>query len=159
MVPKIGLAFKDGFPIGPIVLHSVGKSRSGLEIYLKEDVAKDFLRMVADAKFQANLILRPVSGFRDMALQTALYAKAVSAGAARFALLQQPNLNPYPPTAKPGFSNHQAGEAIDYDSGMTLDEFRAGKKTAIFNWVEANAAKYGFKRLPSESWHLSRDGR
>lgn len=56
-----------------------------------------------------------------------------------------------PPTAKPGTSNHEKGLAIDFGN--------CGRGSACFNWLTKNAATYGFKNLPSESWHWSVDGR
>ncbi len=56
-----------------------------------------------------------------------------------------------PPTARPGTSNHENGEALDFrncSSGSTC-----------FNWLSANAANYGLYNLPSESWHWSVNGR
>lgn len=55
------------------------------------------------------------------------------------------------PTARPGYSNHQMGHAIDFGN--------CGKSSACFKWLSANAATYGLKNLPSESWHWSVDGR
>ncbi len=59
-----------------------------------------------------------------------------------------------PPTARPGRSNHEAGLAIDIKcNGQKI----AG--TACFQWMKANAGKYGFKNLPSEAWHWSYNGK
>lgn len=59
-----------------------------------------------------------------------------------------------PPTALPGYSNHQMGEAIDFDQdGKLLSSNMSG-----FAWLKANAAKYGLSNLPSENWHWSVDG-
>ena len=58
------------------------------------------------------------------------------------------------PTAIPGTSNHENGEAIDFTvGGQTI-----GGGSKAFAWLKANAATYGFKNLPSESWHWSVDG-
>lgn len=51
------------------------------------------------------------------------------------------------PTARPGYSNHQMGLAIDFDL-----------KSGDFDWLSANAAKYGLKNFPKEAWHWSVDG-
>jgi hypothetical protein len=59
------------------------------------------------------------------------------------------------PTARPGQSNHENGEAIDFTSGGS--SLRAG--SAGFKWLSSNAARYGFKNLPSESWHWSINGK
>lgn len=59
-----------------------------------------------------------------------------------------------PPTARPGYSNHQMGLAIDFtQGGSTLTKGSSG-----FSWMRANAANYGLKNLPSEAWHWSVDG-
>ncbi len=55
-----------------------------------------------------------------------------------------------PPTAKPGTSNHEKGLAIDFGN--------CGRGSTCFNWLSKNAATYGFKNLPSESWHWSVNG-
>lgn len=55
------------------------------------------------------------------------------------------------PTAIPGKSKHEEGLAIDFENMKS----RGGKG---FNWLAANAAKYGFKNLPSEPWHWSTTG-
>lgn len=46
--------------------------------------------------------------------------------------------------AKPGHSVHQSGQALD----LELDE------PATFTWLEANAARFGFRRtVRKEPWH------
>ena len=58
------------------------------------------------------------------------------------------------PTAIPGTSNHEKGLAIDFTTGgSTISSGSSG-----FNWLVANASKYGLKNLPSESWHWSVTG-
>lgn len=52
------------------------------------------------------------------------------------------------PTARPGYSNHQMGLAIDF-------ELHSGD----FKWLQNNAAKYGLKNFPVENWHWSVDGK
>jgi hypothetical protein len=61
-----------------------------------------------------------------------------------------PSGNCSPPTAIPGTSNHQLGVAIDFKN--------CSGGSPSFNWLKANADKFGFKNLPSESWHWSIDG-
>jgi hypothetical protein len=57
--------------------------------------------------------------------------------------------------AKPGNSNHQAGLAIDFGtpSGSAI---RNGDK--YFVWLQKNAATFGIKNYPRESWHWSPTG-
>lgn len=58
-----------------------------------------------------------------------------------------------PPTAQPGSSEHERGLAVDFSAGGTIR-----KGSPQFNWLQANAANYGFINLPSESWHWSASG-
>jgi hypothetical protein len=58
------------------------------------------------------------------------------------------------PTAIPGSSMHEKGEAIDFqEGGSTLTSGSTG-----FNWLVQNASRYGLKNLPSEAWHWSTTG-
>lgn len=59
------------------------------------------------------------------------------------------------PTARPGQSNHENGEAIDFN--VNGSSIRSG--SAQFRWLSSNAGRYGFKNLPSESWHWSINGK
>lgn len=48
--------------------------------------------------------------------------------------------------ARPGYSNHQSGSAIDISNSRS-------------SWVVANASRFGFRRtVPSESWHFEYTG-
>ena len=59
------------------------------------------------------------------------------------------------PTAIPGTSMHEIGEAVDFtEGGQTLTRASPG-----FAWLSANAARFGFANLPSEPWHWSTNGR
>ena len=59
-----------------------------------------------------------------------------------------------PPTARPGYSMHEQGRAIDFThDGSTV---RSG--SAAYRWLSANAGRYGLYNLPSEPWHWSTNG-
>jgi D-alanyl-D-alanine dipeptidase len=86
-----------------------------------------FLKMqkAADA---AGVKLSINSGFRTMAEQQHLYS-----------CYQTGNCNNGNLAAKPGYSNHQSGRALDL---------------TVSSWLVNNAAHFGFKRtVPSEAWH------
>ncbi len=60
------------------------------------------------------------------------------------------------PTARPGFSNHEDGLAVDWSNdGSLIDSHGA----AGFIWLNLHAAQYGFRNLDSEPWHWSVDGK
>lgn len=59
------------------------------------------------------------------------------------------------PTAIPGRSMHEVGEAVDFtEGGRTLSRGSSG-----FSWLQANAARFGLYNLPSEPWHWSTNGK
>lgn len=59
------------------------------------------------------------------------------------------------PTARPGSSMHERGLAIDFtSSGQALQS----RSHPAFQWLDANAGRYGLRNLPSEPWHWSTNG-
>lgn len=67
------------------------------------------------------------------------------------------------PTARPGSSEHEKGLAVDFTwQGQTICYPRSSTRctgNAAFDWLQANAARFGFHNLPSEAWHWSTTGR
>ncbi len=61
------------------------------------------------------------------------------------------NSGNYEDVAKPGTSNHQGGNAIDFANCST-------RGTICYLWLADNAAKYGIKNYPKEPWHWSITG-
>ncbi len=66
------------------------------------------------------------------------------------------------PTAIPGTSMHERGLAIDFTwKGSTICFPRRASScvgNAAFDWLKANANKYGLYGLSSEAWHWSTNG-
>lgn len=59
-----------------------------------------------------------------------------------------------PPTAVPGMSRHETGDAIDVKlSGPNQ------RTSPEYLWLQRNANRYGIYNLPSEPWHWSIDGK
>ncbi len=80
----------------------------------------------------AGINLHVNSAFRSMEEQRALYQKYLN-GTGNLA-------------AKPGYSNHQGGIAVDINVG--------GTGTSTYKWLANNASRFGFVRtVPSEPWH------
>jgi hypothetical protein len=74
-----------------------------------------------------------VSGFRTMDQQRYLYNLYLSG---------RGNL-----AARPGYSNHQSGLALDLNTSGS----------GVYNWLSRNGSRYGFRRtVPSEVWHWER---
>ena len=92
-------------------------------------------------------------GFRDPASQIAL--RQAHCGTSSYAIYQMPASQCTPPTARPGTSMHEQGLAIDFMSSGRLISTRSDP---AFQWLAANASRFGFYNLPSEPWHWSVNG-
>ena len=98
---------------------------------LRTDAAARFNQMKAAAR-RAGVTLSPVSGFRSMAQQRALYA-AYKAGRGNLA-------------ARPGYSNHQGGISVDISTGSYSSK--------TYKWLARFGRQYGFVNdVRGEPWH------
>lgn len=108
-----------------------------------------FERMQAAAK-AAGITLTITSGFRTMEKQTELYNEYQK----QLKLWNEGKRSTKPtPAARPGYSNHQNGTAID----IAVEGNNPSSRT--YQWLAANAPKYGFTNTagksfdPPEYWH------
>jgi len=100
-------------------------------VMVEVTTARAFTTM-RDAAAEAGVYLQPWSGFRSNEKQSALYEEW-KAGVGN-------------PAAKPGYSNHQSGRAIDINL--------LGVPKETFAWLKKHASRYGFRRtVASEPWH------
>lgn len=100
---------------------------------LHKPAARAFIEMRSVALQEAKIYLIVNSAFRSMEEQTKLYRDYMSGVRKDIA-------------AKPGWSNHQSGTALDIATARGTNK--------AFHWLTANAARFGFKRtVKSEPWH------
>jgi|APLak6261678615_1056124.scaffolds.fasta_scaffold05450_1 peptidoglycan hydrolase-like protein with peptidoglycan-binding domain len=98
---------------------------------MRADAAARYNQMKAAAR-RVGISLTPVSGFRTMAQQRALYA-AYRAGRGNLA-------------ARPGYSNHQGGLSVDIKTGSY--------SSATYKWLARHGRQYGFVNdVRGEPWH------
>lgn len=107
-------------------------------VIVNSRVSGAWFTLAADAA-TAGVLLRAGSSFRSMEHQQSLFTGDTSL------------------VARPGYSSHQAGVAIDF-SGMSAKgggscATRATHSSAGYQWLRANAEKYGFKQYSVEAWH------
>jgi probable HAF family extracellular repeat protein len=76
-------------------------------------------------------------------------------GTSYYAVYEMPSSQCSPPTARPGRSLHERGLAIDFNCRGSLVDSRSDP---CFQWLAANAARFGLFNLPSEPWHWSVNG-
>lgn len=125
--------FVKGESIGMLQLIMVGNTP------MTHNTARAFIAM-RDAAARDGVVLTivPLSGFRTMVQQQALYARYLARGKTA------------PRVAVPGRSNHQGGIAVDIASASE-------KSSRAFKWLTANAARFGFDNVEGqrvkENWH------
>lgn len=91
-------------------------------------------------------------GYRDSSGQIA--TRRNNCGTSDYDIYEKPASSCSPPTARPGQSMHERGEAVDFtQGGSTLSSSSSG-----YRWLKSNAARFGFYNLPSEPWHWSTNG-
>lgn len=141
---------RDDFVPNNLVEMTTPYSKEG--IYLVAEARDNFYKLVDKAK-EEGLTIRAISAYRGYTYQKRLYNKYVEADGVNKA-------DTY--SARPGFSDHQTGLAIDVDN--TISSFENFTNTKEYQWMLDNSYKYGFiLRYPSgkesittyqfESWH------
>lgn len=119
---------------------------SGIRVH--RSIADNVKRMVEDARKDG--IILTGSGWRSRLQQI---AARIANG---YTSDSQPSgSGGRTPVAVPGSSRHEAGLAIDF----TTNGRSIRKSDKEFAWLSANAGRYGFQNLPSETWHWSVDGK
>ena len=93
-------------------------------------------------------------GYRSREAQIELRKK--HCGTTQYDIFEKPSSQCTPPTASPGRSQHEKGLAIDFTYGGTTIK---SQSSPAFQWLKANAARFGLYNLPSEPWHWSVNGR
>ena len=59
--------------------------------------------------------------------------------------------------ARPGYSNHQMGLAIDFGGGLPSTPGPI-PGNQFWSWLSQNAGNFGYKNYPAEAWHWSPTG-
>ncbi len=98
--------------------------------YLMEKTAYDSFARMADAARKEGVSIKAISTYRTEDYQKNLYNKKVRATGFQ-------NAENY--SARPGFSEHQTGLAVDINSTRASFE-----KTNVFKWLQVHAHEYGY---------------
>lgn len=136
----------------PDNLEELSEEYSKGGIYLVKEARDAFVNLVIDAK-KENLTIRAISAYRGYTYQENLYHNYVLQDGVELA-------DTY--SARPGFSDHQTGLAVDIDN--TVVNYNNFDTTKEFTWMMEHMEDYGFiLRYPKgkenitgyryESWH------
>ena len=138
---------------GPVTISITGSgsivSVRGIRIH--QSIADNLAGLLSAA--QSDGISLSGWGYRDSQRQVEL--RRQNCGSSNYAVYQMSPSACSPPTARPGASNHERGLAVDFTYGGSTIKSRS---SPAFQWLRANAARYGFYNLPSEPWHWSVNG-
>lgn len=110
------------------------------------EAAEAFKQMAALAQSQG-VSLMPISGFRTIADQTALFARQVERRGSAEAAARL--------SAPPGHSEHHTGYAIDIADQQQPDTDLkySFEQTKAYQWLNANAYQFGFEQsFPKNNW-------
>jgi hypothetical protein len=89
-------------------------------------------------------------GYRDP--QGQINTRRRNCGSSNYAIYEAPSRYCSPPTARPGTSMHEKGQAIDFENCSST-------ATACNRWLKQNAGKFGLINWPVEPWHWSTNGK
>ncbi len=119
-----------------------------IEVHI--DIADETLALFTEA-FEQGVDL---AGWGYRPIQRQIELRAAHCGGSEYEIWHKPVFECAPPTARPGFSKHEQGRAIDFtlSGGSISTESSAG-----FIWLSQHAPKYGFVNLKGEPWHWSID--
>lgn len=141
-------------PLAPLDYVPADLTPVGNGQYLRAEAAQALATMFADAN-SAGFTVTAQSGYRSYATQVAVYNNEVKAYGQAVADSE---------SARPGYSEHQSGWAVDLGSGgCNITDCFGTTPGGV--WITANAYKYGFiLRYPAglsnitgyrtESWHF-----
>ena len=116
----------------PTNLTNINKNYSIDEKYMEESAALAFNTMAKDAKDEG-FTIKAVSTYRSYSYQTGLYNRYKEQDG-------QKKADTY--SARPGYSEHQTGLAVDVSNGKV--SYTSFGDTKEFKWMQDNAYKYGF---------------
>ncbi|MCI8304716.1 MAG: M15 family metallopeptidase [Lawsonibacter sp.] len=98
---------------------------------LRPEAARAF-RAMADASREDGIALYSVSAYRSFETQTSVYNRYLTQ-------YRQATVDTF--SARPGYSEHQTGLALDINVASTKAHF---ENTPAFAWLKAHCARYGF---------------
>lgn len=96
-------------------------------------IARDAFYEMAEAIQKEGMHIRIISGYRSFAYQERLYNNYLKSDS-------QEEVDLY--SAKPGYSEHHTGLAIDIDNGVI--DYNRFHVTKEYDWMQKNAHKYGY---------------
>lgn len=113
------------------------------------------LDLMCEAAARDGIELVPREGFRENATQRAIWlSRQCTCGRNKKPHARDCVITVKGPAARPGYSAHEAGEAIDFKVRMTCADLREGRKSREYEWLEAHAHEFGFARtVDVEPWH------
>lgn len=141
----------------------------GTSLWVNSQISKAIFDMINDAK-AAGLTINATDSYRSMKTQRTGFQTRCGINYPETQSFKKPPCTGAP-IARPGYSNHQMGLALDLTcNGSGIPQaYSSAKNNPCFIWMLANSTKYGLyeygKGKPTsraseyyEGWHWSADG-
>lgn len=135
-------------PLGPLVGCTTGIQKTTIGMFACGKIVQAVNVMLAQAKSMGFNITG--GGYRTVEEQKAMRVANCNGD------ITNANARCVPPTALPGQSNHNNGNAFDLECDGVLIQTQDNK---CFIWLKTYASTFGLYNLASEPWHWSVDGR
>ena len=143
----------------------VATNRSTKSCYLLVEVNWAFEQMAAAAE-KEGIVLKVISGGRNFNMQKAIWEKKWNARRPNFKSDKETALDILKYSSMPGTSRHHWGTDLDINS-LEPSYFASGKGKKEYDWLQKNAARFGFCQTydnksnsgrtgySEEKWHYS----
>ena len=146
---EVGVDIPEPVDLADIVTLRFPDHRPDFSVEVHVDIAEATEALFIEA-FEDGLDL---GGFGYRPIQLQIELRAQHCGGTEEDIWLKPVADCAPPTARPGFSKHEQGRAIDFTfNGRSV----SSQDSAAFQWLAAHAPRYGFVNLPEEPWHWSK---
>ncbi|MCF2971788.1 D-alanyl-D-alanine carboxypeptidase family protein [Synechococcus sp. Nb3U1] len=137
-VPRGGIPFHWPYPVAPEVSLEPVSGPGGRVERLHREAAQAFRQMQQQAQ-ASSISLVPISGFRDLSVQTALFRRQIQRQGSEQAAMRL--------SAPPGYSEHHTGYALDIGDGrhpQTHVQYSFAQ-TPAYAWLAQYAPQFGFE--------------
>jgi LAS superfamily LD-carboxypeptidase LdcB len=164
-------AVEENFLLGKVVFEKdqrfslVSANRSTKTCYLLVEVNAAFEEMAAAAQSEG-IALKVISGGRNFNMQKVIWERKWNARRPNFKTDKETSLDILKYSSMPGTSRHHWGTDLDINS-LEPSYFASGRGKKEYDWLQKNAAKFGFCQTydnktnsgrlgySEEKWHYS----
>ena len=141
---------QEGAYLVPLAIRQLSNNDGRTTTLVHRCLKRSVERLLADYNAQASADNR-LGGWGWRSNQRQIELRRKHCGTSHYDIYEKSANECSPPTARPGYSSHQDGLAVDFYCKNEI--VLANNCGGAFRWLECNAAAYGLLGLSSETWH------